>query len=616
MISSSDLYLFHEGNYFHAYQKFGAHASVENGRDGVRFTVWAPSAVRVEVVGNFNSWQGNDHPMEKINPAVWSIFIPALFPGEIYKYKVFIQKGETNLKADPFAFRSEIRPHTASVVDSPTGYPWRDDAWRRNSPPPYKRPVNIYEVHLGSWKRKEYGEFYSYRDAARELVDYVADMGYTHIELLPVMEHPFDQSWGYQVTGFYAVTSRFGTPYDFCHFVDVCHQKGIGVILDWVPAHFCQDAHGLATFDGTHLYEARENLEWGTLQFDYAKPEVRSFLISNAIFWFDLYHIDGLRIDAVANMLFPNYKSGRQWRVNKGAGGENLDAVDFMRRLNEAVFENFPNALMCAEESTTWPRVTGPTHTGGLGYNYKWNMGWMNDILRYMQLDYPERSKKHNLITFSMLYAFSENFILPLSHDEVVHGKKSLIEKMPGDYWQKFANARLLLGYMMAHPGKKLLFMGNEFAQFVEWCFFTELEWMLLQFDMHRNMQRYVRELNRFYRREKPLWERDHDSNGFYWIDPDNSGQSVTLFVRVAEDPEDYLVVACNFTPAFYETFRIGVPTSGAYLEVFNSDLEIYGGSGQRNEGVVIAQNKPCHNQPYSIEIKLPPLGVVYFKKG
>ncbi|MGE5582822.1 MAG: 1,4-alpha-glucan branching protein GlgB [Bacillota bacterium] len=615
MLTSGDIYLFHEGNYFKAYQEFGSHYTESDGAEGVRFTVWAPHAVKVGVAGDFNNWQGSCNPMDKISGSgIWSAFIPGLKPGELYKYEIHTGQGEVFFKADPFAVFSETRPQTASIVYSLSGYPWRDDYWRQNYQLSYRRPVNIYEVHLGSWKRKEHDNFYSYREILPELVDYVREMGFTHIELLPLMEHPLDGSWGYQVTGFYAVTSRYGTPHDFCYFVDYCHQKGIGVILDWVPAHFCRDSHGLSNFDGTPLYEARENVEWGTLQFDYSRPEVRSFLISNAIFWFDLYHVDGLRIDAVASMLYPNYREGRQWKKNKGDSRENPEAVAFMKRLNEAVYENFPNALMIAEESTTWPLVTRPTYYGGLGFNYKWNMGWMNDLLRYMRLEYDGRSKQHNLLTFSMLYAFSENFILPLSHDEVVHGKKSLIEKMPGDYWQKFANLRLLLGYMMAHPGKKLLFMGGEFAQFIEWCYFKQLDWMLLGFEMHRNFQRYVKELNHFYLREKSLWELDHESSGFYWIDPDNSEQCIALFVRSAEDTGDFLIVACNFTPAFYETYRLGVPKPGIYQEVFNSDLGIYGGSDQRNQNALQSENKAWHNQPHSIQLKLPPLAVVFLR--
>lgn len=619
MLTPEDVYLFKEGNYFHAYRKLGAHPVVQDGVAGVAFAVWAPHAAAVSVVGNFNDWRGGHHPMTKLSGSgIWTTFIAGLRKGELYKYLIQTRQGEALFKADPFAFCAELRPQTASVVYGLSDYPWRDEAWRLNPQPSYKRPVNIYEVHLGSWRRKEDGAFLSYREIAGPLVDYLQEMGYTHVEFLPLMEHPLDGSWGYQVTGFYAVTSRFGTPEDLCYLVDHCHQNGIGVILDWVPAHFCRDAHGLSHFDGTPLYEARENLQWGTLQFDYGRPEVRSFLISNAVFWFDVYHIDGLRIDAVASMLYPNYQEGRQWKKGKGGNKGNPDAVAFMKRLNEAVYANFPHALMTAEESTTWPLVTRPTFEGGLGYNYKWNMGWMNDILRYMESDYALRRERHNLVTFSMLYAFSENFILPLSHDEVVHGKKSLIEKMPGDYWQKFANLRALLGYMMAHPGKKLLFMGCELAQFIEWCYFRELDWMLLDFEMHRHFQRYVKELNHFYLREKPLWELDHENGGFYWIDPDNAGQSIALFVRAAENGAgarpDFLVVACNFTPAFYENFRIGVPEPGLYQEAFNSDLAVYGGSDQHNAGVIPAQKTAWHNQPWMIEVKLPPLAVVFFR--
>ena len=441
-------------------------------------------------------------------------------------------------------------------------------------------------------------------------------MGYTHLELLPINEHPFDGSWGYQSTGYYAVTSRYGTPQDFMYFVDRCHQKGIGVILDWVPAHFCKDAHGLAWFDGTPLYESEEIPGWGTLKFDYGRPEVRSFLISNALFWFDVFHIDGLRVDAVASMLYLDYgKEPGQWVPNKYGGNGDLNAIDFIKRLNEVVFAEFPQALMFAEESTEWPFVTGPTYDGGLGFNFKWNMGWMNDSLKYMSKDPIYRSWHHNLLTFSFMYAFSENFVLPLSHDEVVHGKKSLIEKMPGDYWQKFANLRTFLAYMMGHPGKKLLFMGGEIAQFIEWRYYEGLEWKLLEFEMHRKFQHYVRSLNWLYRREKAFWEQDHGWEGFQWIDCNNNQQSILIFVRWSKEADNFIVVLCNFTPQYYENFRIGVPCDGIYQEIFNSDLTEFGGSGKRNEENLKAEKIAWHGQDFSLEIKVPPLACIIFKK-
>ncbi|WP_073235019.1 1,4-alpha-glucan branching protein GlgB [Desulforamulus putei] len=620
-LSDQDLYLFHEGSLYKSYQMLGAHLTEQNGMQGVRFSLWAPNAREVRVVGDFNQWQGHRHVMERVKQSgIWSLFVPGLKPMDLYKYEIHTHQGEVLLKADPYAFYSEIRPGTASRVYSLAGYRWQDLAYleRQKTTPVYESPVFIYEVHPGSWRRRD-GGFLTYRELADQLVDYVADMGFTHVELLPVMEHPYDPSWGYQVTGYYSVNSRYGTPHDFMYFVDCCHQRGIGVILDWVPAHFCKDSHGLGRFDGTALYESAnplraENWQWGTLNFDFAKPEVVSFLISNALFWLDVYHIDGLRVDAVAFMLYLDYgRQEGQWVPNQYGGKENLEAVAFMKKLNEVVFQYFPDALMIAEESTAWPAVTKPTYLGGLGYNYKWNMGWMNDLLRYMQMDPVHRKWHHHLLTFSFMYAFSENYILPLSHDEVVHGKKSLLNKMPGDYWQKFANLRALYGYMTAHPGKKLLFMGGEFGQFIEWNENQSLDWHLLQYDMHQKLNRYVKELNHFYRSEKSLWELDHEEKGFQWIDPHDYSQSIITFLRQSRDPDDFLIIVCNFTPVVREGYRIGVPCPGEYLEVFNSDLHIYGGSGQVNS-LVVAENRPWHNQPYSVEIKVPPLAVVFFK--
>lgn len=619
--SDDEIYLFHEGSLYKSHQLLGAHVTEEKGVQGVRFSVWAPNAGKVNVVGDFNGWQGGSHAMHRVKQSgIWTLFVPGLKPMDLYKYEIHTHQEEVFLKSDPYAFYSEIRPGTASRIFSLDGYPWGDQSYQEKKKryPVYEKPVLIYEVHAGSWRRKD-GEFLTYRELADQLVDYVTDMGYTHVELLPVMEHPYDASWGYQATGYYAVSSRYGTPHDFMYLVDRFHQRGIGVILDWVPAHFCKDSHGLARFDGTPLYESleplrAENRQWGTLNFDFAKPEVRSFLISNALYWLDVFHIDGLRVDAVAFMLYLDYgKQKGQWLPNQYGGKENLEAIAFMKKLNEVVFANFPEALMMAEESSAWPAVTKPTYLGGLGYNFKWNMGWMNDLLCYMQMDPIHRKWHHHLLTFSFMYAFSENYVLPLSHDEVVHGKRSLLDKMPGDYWQKFANLRLLYGYMTAHPGKKLLFMGGEFGQFIEWSESKSLDWHLLDYDMHQRMREYVKALNHFYRSERNLWELDHEERGFQWIDPHDYSQSIVTFLRRGKEPGDFLIIVCNFAPVVRAGYRIGVPCLGEYFEVFNSDLRAYGGSGQINS-LVRAENLAWHNQPFSVEINVPPLAVVYLK--
>ncbi|MFZ7102012.1 MAG: 1,4-alpha-glucan branching protein GlgB [Peptococcaceae bacterium] len=620
-LNPEDVYLFHEGNLFNGYRLFGAHFVEENDVPGVRFTLWAPQARAVKVVGDFNHWQGQEHAMEKISlSGIWSLFVPGLRSGELYKYEIHTCTGDVFQKADPFGFYFELRPRTASIIYDLNNYYWQDGEWvhsRKTTDSILGKPLNIYEVHLGSWKRGAQGEFLNYRELATKLVNYVTEMGYTHLELLPVMEHPLDGSWGYQITGYYGVTSRYGSPEDFMYFVDYCHQNKIGVILDWVPGHFCKDCHGLSKFDGTPLYEGGENKEWGTWTFDYGKPEVRSFLISNAVFWFDVYHVDGLRVDAAASMLYLDYgKKAGEWRPNMYGGRENVAAVRFMKRLNEAVFQFFPAALMIAEESTSWPLVTKPTYLDGLGYNYKWNMGWMNDVLRYMETDPFYRKQHHKLITFSLLYAFTENFILPLSHDEMVHGKKSLIEKMPGDYWRKFANLRLLFSYMIAHPGKKLFFMGSEFAQFIEWRFYEALEWGLLQkFAMHQKFHRFCRELNRLYLKISALWEEDHDWDGFKWLDADNSEQSIVSFIRYGKKKQESVVVICNFTPATYQNFRQGVPDEGIFQEVFNSDDEVYGGSGQKNSLDLETEKISWHNQSCSLELTIPPLAVIFLQR-
>jgi 1,4-alpha-glucan branching enzyme len=623
-LDRNELYLFHEGTHYQSYRLLGAHITEQDGAAGVRFAVWAPHAQSVEVVGDFNDWQGEDHPMQRVaESGIWSLFVPGLASGELYKYKIYPPAGEPFLKADPYAFFAELSPATASRVADLSGYEWHDAAWqeRKRTQSTYRQPMLIYEVHLGSWRRKDNGETaLSYRELADELVDYVVAMGYTHLELLPVVEHPYGGSWGYQATGYYAVTSRYGEPQDFMYFVDRCHQQGIGVITDWVPGHFCKDSHGLWRFDGTPLFECGwpergENWQWGTANFDFGKREVWSFLASNARFWLDVYHIDGLRADAVANLLYLDYgKESGQWIPNYYGDNANLDAIEFLKRLNYSVFADYPAALMVAEESTTWPMVTWPTDVGGLGFNFKWNMGWMNDMLRYMSMDPIYRQWNHNLITFSFFYAFSENFILPLSHDEVVHGKRSLLDKMPGDYWQKFASLRALYGYMMAHPGKKLLFMGGEFGHFIEWNYEQSLDWHLLEYELHGMLHDYVRDLNHFYRREPSLWQIDYGWQGFEWIDPHDYQQSVITFMRKGEDADDFLVVVANFTPEVRYDYRIGVPRPGTYSEVFNSDAAAYGGSGQENADELWAEPQGWHNQPCSLALKLPPLAVIYLR--
>ncbi|MBM7583075.1 1,4-alpha-glucan branching enzyme [Caldicoprobacter guelmensis] len=624
-ITDYQLYLFNEGTNYHSYKMLGAHLIKINGVEGTRFAVWAPNARRVSVVGDFNCWDGRVHIMNRLGDSgVWTLFIPGVKEFDLYKYEIENYYGQVVLKADPYAFYSEVRPGTASIVYDLNKYEWRDDEWlqERTNTPIYDKPLLIYEVHLGSWRRKEGNRFLSYRELAAELIPYVKDMGYTHIELLPVAEHPYDGSWGYQTTGYYSVTSRYGTPEDFMFFIDECHLAGIGVILDWVPAHFPKDEHGLRRFDGTALYEHEdprrgEHPHWGTLIFNYGRNEVRSFLISNAIFWFDVYHVDGLRVDAVASMLYLDYgKSWGEWLPNRYGGKENLEAIEFMRRMNEVVFQYFPNVLMIAEESTAWPMVTRPVYLGGLGFNYKWNMGWMNDMLRYMSLDPVYRKWHHENLTFSMMYAFSENFILPLSHDEVVHGKRSLLDKMPGDYWQKFANLRLLYAYMMAHPGKKLLFMGGEFGQFAEWNFDAGLDWHLLEYEMHRKLHYYVKMLNHFYLDNRALWECDHGWEGFCWIDHRDYSQSIIAFLRKSKGQDECLIVVCNFTPVVRYGYRIGVPWPGGYEEVFNSDDPVYGGSGQGNIGIIVAEGIPWHGFEQSISITVPPLAAVFLKRN
>lgn len=625
IMSSYDLHLFAEGKNFFMYRKMGAHVLTHNDITGVYFTVWAPNAVRVSVVGNFNRWDGRRHPMRVLGGSgVWELFIPGLSEGETYKYEIKTMDSLILLKSDPYGFYSEIRPNTASIVCNTDRYNWGDAEWlaARQHKDLHQAPVSIYEVHLGSWRRKceEGNRFLTYRELAHELVDYVREMGFTHIELLPVAEHPLDISWGYQVTGYFAPTSRYGTPDDFMYFVDHCHQNGIGVILDWVPGHFPKDAHGLAWFDGTALYEhldprIGEHKEWGTLVFNYGRSEVKNFLISNALFWFDKYHIDGLRVDAVASMLYLDYsREGGDWLPNKYGGRENLEAIDFIREFNEVVYKYFPGIMTIAEESTAWPLVSKPTYLGGLGFGFKWNMGWMHDTLEYFTKESIHRKYHQGSLTFSLLYAFHENFILPLSHDEVVHGKRSLLDKMTGYLHDRFANLRLLYGYMYGHPGKKLLFMGGEIGQWWEWNCDVSIDWHLLQYHEHQTLQRFVRDLNHLYRTEPALCEIDFEYTGFEWIDFHDADNSIVSFLRKGKNPDDMLIFVCNFTPVQRGGYRIGVPRAGYYKEILNSDSEVYGGGNRGNAGGVWSMPIPWQGKHQLLELTLPPLGLIVLK--
>ena len=617
---------FHSGNHFRIYEYFGARKAVKSKKSGYIFRVWAPDAKSVSVVGDFNEWSREANPMTLLeDESIWEAFIPSLAEYEMYKYSIETAEGKINMKSDPVGFHMETRPGTATKLYDLEGYRWRDEKYiqARNAVLPYKNPMNIYEVHLGSFMMHEDGNFLSYTQLAQKLVPYVKDMGYTHIEIMPVSEYPYDASWGYQVTGYFAPTSRYGTPKDFMAFVDTCHRAGIGVILDWVPAHFPKDANGLAEFDGSYCYEysdlsKMEHRGWGTRVFDYSKGEVISFLVSNALYWFDKYHIDGLRVDAVASMLYLDYDREQwQWRPNKNGGKENLEAIAFFRKLNETIFLEYRSALMVAEESTSWPLVTKPTAVGGLGFNFKWNMGWMNDMLHYISLDPMFRKFNHDKITFSFVYAFSENFILPISHDEVVHGKCSLIEKVPGAYEQKFAEMRVFFAYMMAHPGKKLMFMGQEFAQFVEWDYQKQLDWFLLEYESHRKFKDYVRELNRFYKKNAPFWEDDDSWEGFSWISSDDYEQSIIAFIRRADDGSEIIVV-CNFTPVARSDYKIGVPRSGKYRVMLDSDDIRFGGEGTCSEedaaAVYTAEKEDMHGYPFHVRLNIPPSSALYIK--
>ena len=624
-LSEFDLYLFHQGTNYHAQEMLGAHFIERDGKRGVRFTVWAPNAKSVSVVGGFNDWDANAQPMQRVRDGeIWETFVEGLGEGEIYKYAIEPQWGGPRImKADPYGVYAEKKPQTASRTYDMNHYEWKDAAWQEKKAheASYERPMLTYEVHAGSWRRTLDGEYLSYRDMADQLINYVKEMHYTHIEFMPLCEHPYDGSWGYQATGYFAVTSRYGTPDDFRYLVDTAHANGIGIIMDWVPGHFCKDEQGLRHFDGKNLYESdneqrAENWEWGTTNFDYGRTEVQSFLISNALFWFEEFHIDGLRIDAVANMLYLNYgRKDGEWQPNKYGDTGNLEAMEFLKKLNETIFKYHPQALMIAEESTSWPLISKPVYMGGMGFNYKWNMGWMNDMLDYVSLDPIYRKWNQDKLTFSLMYAFSENFVLPLSHDEVVHGKCSLISKMPGDYWQKFAGLRGFFGYWMAHPGKKLLFMGGEYGQFIEWNFDDSLDWHLVeQYPMHTKMLAYSKALNKFYVESKALWQVDFDWNGFQWIDCNDNENSVVALVRRAEERSDFLVCVHNFTPEVRHSYRIGVPTKGTYVEVFNSDLEEFGGSGVVNAGDIASEDYPFHGRDQSIVITVPPLATVFYR--
>lgn len=628
-ISSDDLYLFAEGKHYQIYDKLGAHPMTINGVQGTYFAVWAPNARAVSVVGNFNVWDSRLNPMRTLQVSgVYELFIPGVQEGAIYKYQILTRDGERLMKSDPYANCAELRPNNASVVAELNRYQWNDDAWmkereKKNRQTLHKEPMSIYEVHLGSWHKKNDGTedgFYNYREIAPMLADYLTDMGYTHVELMGIAEHPFDGSWGYQVTGYYAPTRRYGSPEDFMYFVDYMHQRGIHVILDWVPAHFPRDAYGLARFDGQPLYEhpdprRGEHPHWGTYIFNYGRHEVENFLIANGLFWLKKFHVDGLRVDAVASMLYLDYgKNDGEWLPNEHGGKENTDAIRLFMHMNEQFEKQAPGTVIIAEESTAWAGVTAPVELSGLGFTFKWNMGWMNDFLEYMKLDPYFRSYNHNKLTFSMQYAYSENFIQVLSHDEVVHGKCSMIEKMPGTYEDKFANLRTAYGFMYGHPGKKLLFMGQEFAQFREWSEERSLDWNLLDYEMHNKMRQYVKALNELYCKYDAMYINDNNTMGFEWMSCDNSDLSVVSFVRRGSTLTDQLLFICNFTPVRYDEFRTGVPCAGKYTRILSSDDKKFGGTGVRNSKTVSAEEVECEGKDYSIEMNLPPLSVTVYK--
>jgi 1,4-alpha-glucan branching enzyme len=645
LLTEYDQYLFAEGTHHRIYEKLGAHLTTVEGVRGVYFAVWAPNARNVSVIGDFNYWDGRKHQMRKGSTGIWDLFIPELGAGTSYKYEIKNPEGHIYEKSDPYGFYQEVRPKTASIVADLDAHTWSDADWlenRRNSDP-LAKPISVYEMHLGSWMHaatdnppklengetgtsvsvselKPFARFLTYRELADRLIPYVKELGFTHIEMLPVAEHPFDGSWGYQVTGYYAATSRYGTPQDFMYFVDQCHQNGIGIIVDWVPAHFPKDGHGLPFFDGTHLYEHEdprkgEHKEWGTLIFNYSRNEVKNFMLANALFWFDKYHIDGIRVDAVASMLYLDYnRDPGTWVLNEYGGRENIEAADFLRQLNNAIFNYFPGVLAIAEESTTWPMVSWPTYVGGLGFNLKWNMGWMHDMLDYFHMDPWFRQFHQNNVTFSIMYAFTENFMLALSHDEVVHGKSNIIGKIPGDTWQKMANMRCLYAFMFTHPGKKTLFMGMEFGQWSEWNVWGDLEWHLLEHEPHQQLKCFMADLNKVYRNEPALYTQDFSNDGFEWVDCSDNRHSVISFLRWAKETGELVLTVCNFTPQPHSHYRVGVPEAGFYTELLNSDARQYGGSNMGNLGGKWTEEWSFHNRPYSLDLCLPPLATVVFR--
>ena len=625
LLSEEDLYLFNEGNHYRIYDKMGAHLATAGDEPGTCFSVWAPSAREVSLMGTFNGWNPHSHPLRpRGSSGIWEGFVPGVGKGTLYKFHIASQHhGHVADKADPIALLNEKPPRTASVVWD-LEYQWADEKWmeKRAQSNSLQAPISIYEVHFGSWMRvpEEHNRPLTYREMAPRLADYVQRMSFTHVQLLPIMEHPFYGSWGYQTTGYFAPTARYGTPQDLMYLVDYLHQRGIGVILDWVPSHFPSDGHGLAYFDGTHLFEHADSRkgfhpDWKTHIFNYGRNEVRSFLLSSAMFWLDKYHADGLRVDAVASMLYLDYsRKHGEWIPNKYGGRENLEAIDFLRQFNQEAYKEHPGIQTFAEESTAWPMVSKPTYVGGLGFGMKWDMGWMHDTLQYFSHDPIHRQFHHNQLTFRMLYGFTENFVLPLSHDEVVHGKGSLIGKMPGDEWQRFANLRLLFGYMFAQPGKKLLFMGDEFGQVREWTHDTSLEWHVLQYPLHRGVQSWVEQLNRVYRSESALHQLDSDPAGFEWVDCNDSATSVLSLLRKAKSPQETVLIVCNFTPVPRPSYRVGVPSGGFWRELLNSDAREYGGSGLGNLGGLLAEAQPAHGRPYSLNLVLPPLAAVFLK--
>jgi 1,4-alpha-glucan branching enzyme len=628
LITDHDIYLFKEGNHFNLHDKLGSHLMTVDRKQGTLFAVWAPNAEKVSVIGDFNGWNKKSHPLSARwdGSGIWEGFIPDIGHGTVYKYYIVSRYNKYNVeKSDPFALHCEVPPKTASIVWD-LSYEWNDSEWmsNRNARNALKSPLSIYEIHLGSWRRvpEEGNRYLTYRETAHYLTEYIKAMGFTHVQFMPVTEHPFYGSWGYQVTGFYAPTSRYGTPQDFMYLIEYLHQNGIGIILDWVPSHFPSDEHGLVYFDGTHLYEHEDlrkgfHPDWNSYIFNYGRHEVINFLISSAIFWLEKYHIDGLRVDAVASMLYLDYgRKGGEWIPNEYGGKENIEAIHFLKRFNEMVYTNFPDVQTIAEESTAWPMVSRPSYVGGLGFGMKWNMGWMHDTLDYFSNDPIFRKYHHNQLTFSIWYAFSENFVLPLSHDEVVHGKGSLFGKMSGDEWQKYANLRLLYGYMYAHPGKKLLFMGGEFAQWKEWNHDESLEWHALDYPFHQGVQIWVRDLNHLYKAEPALYELDFSLEGFEWIDFHNWEQSIISFMRKGTRTEEFVLVVCNFTPVPMYNYRIGVPRGGYWKEVLNSDAKIYSGSGHGNSGGLEASPVSAHGKYYSLSLVLPPLGILFFKYG